>query len=94
MELNVLILLFAFIIYNTITFFVYGYDKYCAKKSKWRVPEKILILMAFVFGGIGAFLGMRLFRHKTKHIKFKILIPVFLVAQIIILFVFMKTVIY
>lgn len=93
MNINILILLLL-IIYNIITFFVYGYDKYCAKRKKWRVPEKLLILIAFWFGGIGAFLGMQLFRHKTKHIKFKLLIPVFLVVQIIILCIYIKTVIY
>ena len=73
-----------FVVYNTITFLVYGYDKRCAIKNKRRVSEKQLITMAFCFGGLGGLLGMQIFRHKTKHLKFQILIPVFLLIQIII----------
>lgn len=71
------------LVYNLVTFGVYGYDKKCAIKNKRRISEKQLILMGLCFGGIGAFLGMQLFRHKTRHLKFQILIPVFMIVQII-----------
>ncbi len=64
------------IIWNIIVFFLYGLDKRKAKAHKYRISEKILILSSFLFGAIGAVLGMNIFRHKTKHAKFKILIPV------------------
>ncbi len=77
------------LVYNLIVFFVYGYDKRCAKKGKWRVPEKVLIGLAVCLGGIGAFLGMQIFRHKTKHNNFKIIVPLCAIVQIVVLGVFM-----
>ena len=68
---------------NLITFLVYGLDKWKAKRDKWRVPEKTLILLAVIGGTIGALLGMQVLRHKTKHIKFTVGIPVILVAQLV-----------
>ena len=66
-----------------ITFFLYLIDKYKAKKGYWRIPEKTLLLSTLLFGGIGGFLGMRLIRHKTKHLHFQILVPLFLILQIV-----------
>ena len=53
-------------VYNLVVFCIYGYDKRCAIKNKWRVPEKVLIGLAFAAGSVGAYLGMTVFRHKTK----------------------------
>lgn len=50
---------------SIITFIAYGLDKYKAKKKKWRISEKALLLMSFFGGAFGGFLGMHLFRHKT-----------------------------
>lgn len=83
-QMNEKIFLFLCIIYvtyNVIVLFTYGYDKYLAKKEKWRISEKRLMGMAFFFGGPGAFLGMQLFRHKTKHLQFEILVPLFMILQ-------------
>ena len=55
-------------VYNLVVFCVYGYDKRCAIKDKWRVPEKVLIGLAFFGGSVGAYLGMSVFRHKTMKI--------------------------
>lgn len=60
-----------------------GIDKRKAVKSKWRIPERTLFLIAFIFGGIGIFLGMHIFRHKTKHNSFRILVPIALILNII-----------
>lgn len=57
-------------------------DKYRAKKNLWRIPEKMLITVAIIGGSIGAYAGMQVFRHKTKHPKFYIGIPVILAVQI------------
>ena len=63
---------------NAVTFIVYGIDKYKAKKAKWRISEATLLLLA-VFGGIiGAWMGMKVWRHKTMHKKFKYGIPAIL----------------
>ena len=75
------ILIFLAVI-NIITFMLYGIDKAKAKKKKWRIPEAALLTTAFFGGSVGALLGMCLFRHKTKHIKFKILVPLFLILHI------------
>ncbi|MBO5516589.1 MAG: DUF1294 domain-containing protein [Firmicutes bacterium] len=73
--------------WNLIVFCVYGLDKYKAKKDKWRIPEKTLLLLAFFFGGLGAFLGMRVFHHKTKHHLFTIGVPLCLLLNIAALYV-------
>jgi uncharacterized membrane protein YsdA (DUF1294 family) len=64
---------------------MYGVDKSKAKKGRWRIPEKTLLLFAACFGGLGAFLGMRIFRHKTKHTSFKIIVPMCMILQFIII---------
>ena len=68
-----------------VTFVLYGVDKGKAKKGQWRIPEKTLLLFAACFGGLGAFLGMKIFRHKTKHTSFKILVPTFMIVQFILI---------
>lgn len=68
---------------NLITFAVYGIDKMRAKKNRWRIPEKTLFLLAIVGGSVGAWMGMQYFRHKTKHMQFKIGIPLIFIVQII-----------
>ena len=70
---------------NVITFFVYGIDKWKAKKSLWRIRESALLALAVLGGSIGAWLGMKVWHHKTQHKKFKYGIPLILVAQIVIL---------
>lgn len=52
---------------NLVTFAVYGADKRRARRGAWRVPEKTLFLLPLLGGSVGALLGMRVFRHKTKH---------------------------
>ena len=71
-----------FVIINVVTFFMYGIDKWRAKRSKWRVSEATLIGMAIIGGSIGAWLGMKVWHHKTLHKKFRYGIPVIMTAQI------------
>ena len=75
-------LLYYLIAINAITFITYGIDKWKARKNKWRIPESTLLLLAVFGGSIGAFLGMRVWHHKTMHKKFKYGIPSILVLQI------------
>ena len=67
---------------NAVTFIVYGIDKYKAKKAKWRIPEATLLLLAVLGGSIGAWIGMKVWHHKTMHKKFKYGIPAILLIQI------------
>ena len=69
-------------IVNIAAFAVYGWDKLCAIKKRWRVPERTLLALALVGGSIGALLAMRIFRHKTLHLKFKYGVPIILLLQI------------
>ncbi len=68
---------------NIISFLTYGFDKYAAIKNKQRIPEKVLILLSIVGGSIGSILGMIIFHHKTKKIKFITLNPLILIIQVI-----------
>lgn len=79
------------IIINITTFITYGADKRKAKKDKWRIQEKTLIVLAILGGSIGAFAGMKAFHHKTRHKKFTIGIPViFLLQVVLILYLYLR----
>ena len=71
------------IAWNLIVFFMYGIDKSKSKRNKQRISEKTLLISAALMGGTGALLGMYIFRHKTKHLKFKIGVPLLLFVNII-----------
>ena len=68
---------------NIVTFFVYGIDKYKAMHAKWRISEATLLLLAVIGGSIGAWCGMEVWHHKTKHKKFKYGVPVIFILQIV-----------
>lgn len=61
---------------NLGTFILYYVDKQRAIRRQYRIPERTLLLASFSLGGVGAWLGMSTFRHKTKHWKFKLSVPV------------------
>lgn len=67
---------------NVATFFTFGIDKWKAKKAKWRIREAALLLLAVLGGSIGAWLGMKVWHHKTLHKKFKYGIPAIIIAQL------------
>ena len=67
---------------NALGFALMTVDKYQAKKNLWRTPESSLMTVALLGGSIGSLLGMYTVRHKTKHLKFTVGIPVILVLQI------------
>lgn len=73
------------LIINLVTFVNYGLDKRYARKDRWRIPEKRLLLLAAAGGSAGAVLGMYLFHHKTRKWKFRILVPFFLAVHILLL---------
>jgi uncharacterized membrane protein YsdA (DUF1294 family) len=76
------LLLFCIIGVNVITFVVYGIDKLKAKKGKWRVPETTLLLLAIIGGSVGAWCGVKVWHHKTMHLKFKYGIPLIMAVQV------------
>lgn len=68
------------LIINAVSFVVYGVDKYKARHQKWRIPEATLLTLAAIGGAAGALLGMVVFRHKTKHLRFVLLVPLICVG--------------
>ncbi len=66
---------------NVLTFLLYGMDKRKAKRNKYRISESTLIGLACMGGCYGAWLGMSFFHHKTKHVKFKILVPLAMIVH-------------
>ena len=70
---------------NVVTFLVYGLDKWKAKKSKWRIREAALLGLAVLGGSIGAWLGMKVWHHKTMHKKFRYGIPAIIIIQLILI---------
>lgn len=74
-----------FIIINFVSFILMYIDKRRAIKKEWRISEHTLILISLLGGSIGSLIGMYTFRHKTKHLKFKVGIPIILVIQLFII---------
>ena len=71
---------------NVLLFALMGIDKYKAKRGLWRIPEKTLFLTAALGGSVGGILGMKTFRHKTRHLQFTIGIPAILIVQLFVFF--------
>ena len=67
---------------NAVGFALMLIDKWKAKHNRWRIKEATLMTVAALGGSIGSLLGMYTVRHKTKHLKFTVGIPLILVAQI------------
>lgn len=77
-------LLYAYlVIINAMGFLIMLADKKKAIRGAWRIPERTLMAIATLGGSIGCLLGMNLFRHKTKHLKFTIGIPLILAVQVV-----------
>lgn len=78
---SILAILIYLVVMNIIGFTIMGIDKSKAKRGAWRIPEKKLFLIAILGGSIGSLLGMKQFRHKTKHKTFTIGMPAILIVQ-------------
>lgn len=70
------------VIVNIIGFLLMGIDKGRAKMKQWRIKEKNLFLIALIGGSFGSIIGMQFFRHKTKHIKFTLGMPIILLLHL------------
>ena len=84
MGLRTAILILYLVVVNVIGFLMMGVDKNKARRHKHRISEKALFIVAIIGGSVGSFAGMYTFRHKTRHMKFVVGIPVIIAAQIII----------
>lgn len=78
------------LIINIIGFFIMLIDKNRARHKEWRISEKTLIGISIIGGSIGVLTSMHIFRHKTKHKKFTIGVPLILTIQIILLGLYIK----
>lgn len=86
MNIFLFILAIYLILINLITVIVTIYDKLCAVKRRWRVKESTLLLLSALGGSICMYITMLLIRHKTRHIKFMLGIPLILIFQLLIAF--------
>ena len=68
---------------NLLAFVIYGIDKKRAMQKRFRIPERTLLWMARLGGGVGSWLGIKLFRHKTKHARFRILVPLWILIWLV-----------
>ncbi len=82
-----------FIIMSIITFLLMYIDKNRAIKGKWRIPEATLINLSILGGGIGTYMGMYIFRHKTRHPKFTIFIPITIILNLFLYYILLKFII-
>lgn len=77
-------IIFAYILcINLLTFIIYGIDKRRAIKQRFRISEATLLILALIGGSVGALLGMPLWHHKTRHLRFSIGIPCILLLQVL-----------
>lgn len=81
------------ILINLIAFLLMYVDKKKAIKRQYRIPESVLLWSAFLGGAVGAYLSMRMFRHKTKHIKFTLGVPMAILASSILIYIYFTNII-
>ena len=74
-------------IMNVLSFLFMLTDKIKARKKQWRTPERTLLALCALGGSLGGFLAMHLFRHKTRHPRFSIGIPIMLAVHIVLIIV-------
>ncbi len=70
------------ILINLYTWMMYGIDKWKALNGRWRIPEKVLLVIAAAGGSLGGLIAMKLFHHKTRKKRFSIGVPLMLVLHI------------
>ena len=75
--------LFAYIaVVNIITFYLMRVDKQKAIKNQFRIPERTFFLLSILGGALGTYIGMKIFRHKTKHASFTIGMPILILLNL------------
>ncbi|GAA0085168.1 DUF1294 domain-containing protein [Clostridium sp. CTA-7] len=76
-------LIYYIFLVNLIAFIVIYTDKQKAIRKKWRIKESTIIFLSLMGGSIGTYIGMYTFRHKTKHLKFTLGVPIIILAQVL-----------
>ncbi len=79
---SIYIVLIWLLVANLLGFILMGADKQRARNRSWRISEQKLLLVAFLGGGVGSIAGMLLFHHKTKHMKFILLVPIAIILNL------------
>ncbi len=75
------VLMLAIVAMNVLAFTLMGEDKRRARRGQRRIPERTLLTASALFGALGGWLGMRVFRHKTRHGVFRWGLPAMLAVQ-------------
>lgn len=75
---------------NIYGFILMGFDKRKAKKGQFRISERALWITAICGGAIGTTIGMNVFRHKTKHTSFRIGMPLLVVVELVLIFIYIN----
>lgn len=70
------------VVINLVSFMMFGIDKYKARRGQWRISEATQLAVAAIGGCIGAWMGMKVWHHKTLHSKFRYGVPIMLLAHI------------
>ena len=70
------------VVINLVSFMMFGIDKYKARRGQWRISEASLLAVAAIGGSLGAWMGMKVWHHKTLHSKFRYGVPIMLLAHI------------
>lgn len=83
-------IIFVLIVINVISVVLCGYDKFAAKKRFRRIPERVLFLLCALGGSISMYFTMQIIRHKTKHKRFMIGIPIIIFIQIALILLLLK----
>ena len=83
-------IIFYYVVVNLVAFIMYGIDKNRAIKKEWRISEKSQILVSLAGGAFGALLGMHVIRHKTRHIKFQLIIPLTVIVHFVVIYFLIK----
>ncbi len=73
--------IYILIAWNIIVMLIYAWDKLCARRGKRRIRESVLLVTSLLMGSIGGIFGMVLFNHKTSKIKFRLLVPLFVLMN-------------
>lgn len=83
----VYVIILAYVFLNVVSLALFGLDKYKAKRNKFRISEKTLLIIS-LFGPFGAIIGMKKFRHKTQKSLFKIIYVFAFLHLIVLIYIF------
>ncbi len=78
--------LWIYLLWNIVVFIIVGADKLKAKKRKFRISELFLLMSSFLMGGVGMICGMISFHHKVSKLRFRILVPIFVIINMGVLY--------